>query len=736
MTLNRRYFRNIKSSLSFYISTTLLTAISVWLFLCMYSAVDCENLYLKSFNERCNVEDGSFMTAMEFDEETIERDYNVDLEKNNYVNLEKDEYTLRVFAPNESINQYDIVEGNDIKDEHDIMISKSFALANKIEIGSTLELNDVQCKVVGYCIRPDYGAMLENLTDVYFTESDFGIGVASDSLIEELGQPVVYYSVKYNADNEEKFRKEMNDDYLTLFYNTAQCNRRIIYPDSVISQYQMMTQMILPCMLAFVVILIAVILGRKVKNERKQIGTLSALGYRKGELISHYMIFAIIPGVLGSIVGIVATFFSLQDVSEAIFYKLEKYPVDYKFPIVESIIILFLPAIVYALTAIISVRRSLRINVIKLLSGDLKPNRKVSRLAVGNRWKFQTKYKIRMIFGKISRTVTLILGFAVGSVVMLYGFFCMDSCNYYKENQVSKIGSFEYMYFLNDIRVGEPEKGDTMIGKAYESEDGAFSIQLCGGENNNFVDLVNLEGKELEFNNDYYITAVAASLFNVKAGDSFSFYDAITKEKTQITISDIVDNDSQIMIYTSKKNVCKLLDVDENSYNIIMSDEKLDLEEKDILSTVTKNDLKKQMQSTIDGMSSMMFLIKVFGCLICIISVYLMVNMLIQENLSTISMLKVLGYKNGRIGKIVINVYHSLVPIGIVIGFLLGYGVAYLYFILCVTDFQLKIHTYISPISVVLYIVCILVSYFISLFLLQKKVLRVNMVECMKDYRN
>lgn len=736
MTLNRRYFRNIKSSLSFYISTTLLTAISVWLFLCMYSAVDNENIYLKSFYERCNVEDGNFMTIKEFNENAIEKDYNVDLEKNNYVNIEKDEYTLRVFTPNESINKYDIVEGNDIKNEHDIMISKSFALANKIEIGSTIELNNVQCSVVGYFIRPDYGAMLENLTDVYFTDSEFGIGVVSDSLLGELGEPVTYYSVKYNADNEEEFRKEINDEYLSLFYNTAQCNRRIIYPDSVISQYKMMTQMILPCMLAFVVILIAVILGRKVKNEIKQIGTLTALGYRKKELIWHYMIFAIIPGVLGSIIGITATFFSIQDVSKAIFYKLEKYPVDYKFPIVESIIVLFLPAIVYALTAVVSVRRSLRINVVKLLSGDLKTNKKVSRLAVGNKWRFQTKYKTRMIFGKLSRTLTLVLGLAIGSVVMLYGFFCMDSCNYYKENQVAKIGSFEYMYFLNDIIVGEPEKGDTMIGKTYESEDGLFSIQLCGGENSNYVDLVNLEGENLDFNDDYYITAVAASLFNVKVGDTFSLYDAITKEKTQITISDIIDNDSQIMIYTSKKNVCDLLGVDENSYNIIMSDGKLDIEENNILSTVTKNDLKKQMQSTIDGMSSMMFLIKVFGCLICVVSVYLMVNMLIQENISTISMLKVLGYKNGEIKKIVINVYHSLVPIGIAIGFLLGYAVAYLYFILCVKDFQLRIHTYISPISIALYVVCILVSYFFSLFILQKKVLKINMVECMKDYRN
>ena len=49
-----------------------------------------------------------------------------------------------------------------------------------------------------------------------------------------------------------------------------------------------------------------------------------------------------------------------------------------------------------------------------------------------------------------------------------------------------------------------------------------------------------------------------------------------------------------------------------------------------------------------------------------------MVNMLISENASSISMLKVLGYENRQINRMVINVYHFLVPVGLVIGSVLG----------------------------------------------------------------
>ena len=53
-----------------------------------------------------------------------------------------------------------------------------------------------------------------------------------------------------------------------------------------------------------VIAVIAMVLARMVKREGKTIGTLLALGYRKKELVRHYMVYGMIPAFAGDILGI------------------------------------------------------------------------------------------------------------------------------------------------------------------------------------------------------------------------------------------------------------------------------------------------------------------------------------------------------------------------------------------------------------------------------------------------
>lgn len=736
MVLNKRYKRNLKSSLPFYISVVFLTAISVWLFLCLASGVTCEREYLNNFNKKYKIEDGSFVTDKPVDEKKLEDKYNVSLEMNRYVNVETNNYTLRVFAPNKDINLYDVIEGKDIEDDHDILISKNFSTENKIKIGDKLTLNGIQFTVKGYCERPDYGTILKNISDMSYSNDKFGIGITKNDVIEKLGVISEYMSVRYNDKNETEFRKQLYNDYNTKSYISAKSNRRIYVADSVIGQYQAATGMILPCMLTFVVILLAVILGRKVKNDMKQIGTLSALGYKKREIVLHYMLFAVVPGLIGSIIGIVATKFTIQPVAEMIFFKLEKYPVIYRFPIAQSIVSFIAPAIAYGIAAVFTVRRLLRVDTVCLLSGEIKSKRKNLNFFIGSRMHFSRKYKLRMLIGNFSRTLVVILGIAIGGVVMLYGFSCMDSCYHYKDVQTEKIGTFKYEYCLGTINVGNVDNGETLIQNSFEVKGNDNAVQLCGTSDNPYLKLKNTEGKSIELKDGkYYMTTLAAKLYGVKKGDKLTFTNAVSLKDYKVKIDDLIDNDSQILIVTTRGTACDLICLPKDSYNIVMSNKKLNYKDDEVISTITKSSLKDQMQTSIDGMEMMMNLIIVFGCLICIISVYLMVNMLIQENITSISMLKVLGYKNSKINKMVVHVYHILVPIGTVVGFGLGYLVCTMYFAASIADFQLSIETYISFKSIMLYIICIVASYVVSLYLLQRKVLKVNMIESLKDNR-
>ena len=84
MTLNKRYLRNIKENLSFYIASSVLTVVALLLFYLFYIAGSGIKKYGDEFFEKYNLEDATFTTYLEIPDEKIsgiEDKYNVTVEK-------------------------------------------------------------------------------------------------------------------------------------------------------------------------------------------------------------------------------------------------------------------------------------------------------------------------------------------------------------------------------------------------------------------------------------------------------------------------------------------------------------------------------------------------------------------------------------------------------------------------------------------------------------------------------
>ena len=99
------------------------------------------------------------------------------------------------------------------------------------------------------------------------------------------------------------------------------------------------------------------------------------------------------------------------------------------------------------------------------------------------------------------------------------------------------------------------------------------------------------------------------------------------------------------------------------------------------------------------------------------------------------SMLKVLGYRRNEINRMVLNVYHLLVPISIVISLLLGFYGTRAVFNANVAVYKTYLATCIYPISIVKATILVIASYVLSLLLLRGKAGKVDLVESLKDNR-
>ena len=128
-----------------------------------------------------------------------------------------------------------------------------------------------------------------------------------------------------------------------------------------------------------------------------------------------------------------------------------------------------------------------------------------------------------------------------------------------------------------------------------------------------------------------------------------------------------------MLMVASRSSVNKLLSMPEDAYTLVMSKEKLPYRDSELLREVSKSSLSEALDKTINqGMKDLLMPITVIAVIISVITTYLMVNILLNESTSVISMLKVLGYRDGEINRIVTYIYHLLLPIGIALGIWLG----------------------------------------------------------------
>lgn len=84
------------------------------------------------------------------------------LKKNIFVNINEDDYKVRVFKANKKIDLYEIVDGEDVSKDDEIVISKGYAVSQNIKIGDKVKIKGNEYTVTGKFLRPDYLYMLEN----------------------------------------------------------------------------------------------------------------------------------------------------------------------------------------------------------------------------------------------------------------------------------------------------------------------------------------------------------------------------------------------------------------------------------------------------------------------------------------------------------------------------------------------------------------------------------------------
>lgn len=337
MIINKKILRSVSKILSFYITGTILTAITVMLLIGAFAVGDTLTDTFNDYFEKTNVEDAEFKTnilipAKEIDK--LEKKYDVILEPQRYFEILQGESRMRIFSTTERINLYTISEGSKAEKENEIAITYNYAKLHDIKIGDAIDINGVKYTVSGLCMKPDYSIMLYDFTVMIADNKGFGIGIISSDAMDSVNDVNTYYSVVYNDKSKvNAFRKEVYDSYETMEYIERTANNRIELILTEADNLKAEFALYCPMLLIVVVVVIAMVLAKKIKREGKNIGTLMALGYRRSDLTKHYLIYGLIPAVLGDILGIIGSIPFSKLFCEFFFGDAEHIEYSVKYPV-------------------------------------------------------------------------------------------------------------------------------------------------------------------------------------------------------------------------------------------------------------------------------------------------------------------------------------------------------------------------------------------------------------------
>ncbi len=739
MKLRRRYVRNIRQNLSFYIASTVLTMAALFLFFLFHIAGNAILDFADEFFEKQKLEDAHFTTYIpipESDIEDMEEEYGITLEAQSYINIDTDGTTARVFQKTRKVDLCNVTEGEDADEKGEVILSEGYAVNMEISIGDQIRIGEEDYTVTGFFQRPDYLYMMENEDDSYKNISTFFLAYMPEEDFAELGETNCQYLVRYNGNEDTDFRRAVNDKYQMHSYTAAEENQRIVMVRSQAEMFLIMSWMLL-CILPLVAVaLICIIISRKVKTEQQMIGTLSAMGYTRAQLARHYAGFAAIPGIIGGVLTSVVTAAVAQPYGELGLTDYEPMRISCSLSWYAAVLGIVIPTVMYVLAALLSVRRLLRQNTVLLLngSGD-EGRRKLRRVLAGRKLSFRIKFAVRLLIGSPARSFVIFLGIFLGSFIMLTGFSIYDSARHMADTVEVTAGEYEYQYVLGELLYENPYGGELILAAPVEGERGE-TLTVMGTDNEqSLLNLTDKEGQKISTKDGYYITSLAAYLCGWKTGDRVTLYNPLSLEQIHIRISGIVENDTAQIIYASRANAAEMTGVDKNAGNMIISEEKLNIPENIVESESRKSDLEEQVDTIIDQTSYMIDTMVGLGIVICIASVYVAVNMLVSENRRNISMLKVLGYPDRKIGCIVLGSNHVFFPLGIFLSIPAAYAFCGLFFRMFADMMGMLVSPYLEVKSCIMAAVLTAGSYLSSMYFVQRKTRKVDAVECLKEQR-
>lgn len=671
--LIKRLPRELKSELGKYIVLFLfLTGVIGFVSGFLVASNSTIHAYNESF-EKYNVEDGNFELAYRADEKLIEalEKENVEIYENLFVELDTDsiDSTIRIFKNREEVNKACIMEGSLPDDANEIAIDRMYADNNSLEIGDTLIVNNQKLKISGLVALSDYSAMYQNTSDMMFDATRFGVGVMTEDGFKGFGEGNFHYSYSWQytkAPTDDTEEKQMSEDFLKVLATAAfisgnsvtnylpqYANQAIVFTGTDMGNDRMMFTYFLYIVVIIIAFIFAITTNNTITKEANVIGTLRASGYTKGELIRHYMTMPVLVIIISALLGNILGYTVFKEVAVSVYYQSYSLPTYVTLWNADAFVkTTVIPVILMTLINLIILLSKMSLSPLKFIRGDLSKKQKKRAMHLSEKLGILKRFRLRVIFQNMPNYITIFIGVFLANVILLLGVAFPALLDKYQDDIQDNM-ICEYQYILK-----APEETDIESAEKYCAGGLKTSFEKKKSEDVSVFGIVpDSKYIDIDFKeNGIYISNAMSEKYDVEKGDTLKLKDEYADKEYSFKVSGIYYYPSGITVFMSQSKFNETFDFADDYFNGYFSNEEInDIEQMNLVTTITVEDLTKTSRQMDNSLGSVMDMFTVFGIIMFMLIIYLLSKIVIEKNAQSISMTKILGYSNSEISSLYVT---------------------------------------------------------------------------------
>ena len=556
------------------------------------------------------------------------------------------------------------MDGEFPSSDSEIAIDRMYADNNSLKVGDKLTLYGKEYRICGLVALSDYSALFSSPSDMMFDSIKFGVAIVTADTFGAYPEDKLHYvySWKYAerpADNTEA--KSLSEDFLEKLseeapkymnavtgYIPEYTNQAIIFTGDDIKGDTVFVQMFLYIIVVIIAFIFAITTSNTIAKEAGVIGTLRATGYTKWEIVRHYLTLPMLVVLAGAVVGNILGYTVLKDYAASAYYG------SYSLP---TYVTLWNPQAFINTTVIVFIidllmlTRKLSLSPLQFIRHDLSRRKKKKAFRLNTRIGIMKRFRLRVLFQNMPNYIVMIIGALLGNVLVMFGLVLGPVLDNYQQEITSNLLA-DHQYLLKAQVETENKDAEKFSATTLKTIEGALKseeITVYGiAKNSRYVDLPLGD-------NEVYISNAYSEKHGIGAGDEITLREQFGSKEYKFRVDGIYYYPSTLTVFMDKDAFNEKFDCDKDYFTGYFSKSEIsDIDDLYIATEITVDDLTKVSRQLTRSMGNMMNIFVIFGVIMYVLIIYLLSKIIIEKNAQSISMAKILGYRNSEINGIYI----------------------------------------------------------------------------------